>query len=182
MEDLKRINYVFFGENIRPDIAEELNLDLFPRLEIKCSLNNKHNFVLGLDYINLYSKDEIDYSYSILDEFDYDLAVFVCNDSDKNSIDNLKNFKFEKDDGPKFAALQKNKKKKKFVDLKEYIKKKKVYPVVLGYHKMGARKLWEEDFESFAEELKGQSLFVINADFLWAIEEITKVALMQKFK
>ena len=47
---------------------------------------------------------------------------------------------------------------------------------------MGARKLWDEDFESFAEELKGQSLFVINADFLWAIEEITKVALMQKFK
>ena len=47
---------------------------------------------------------------------------------------------------------------------------------------MGARKLWEEDFESFAEELKGQSLNITNTDFLFAIEEITKVALMQKFK
>ena len=75
--------------------AKELNLDLKPRLEIKCSLNNKHNFVLGLDYINLYSKYNIAY-YSVLSKFDYNIALFVCNFSDKNSLNNLKNFKFEK--------------------------------------------------------------------------------------
>lgn len=172
MEDLKPINYVFFGQNIIPDIAKKLNLDLFTRLEIKCSLNNKHNFVLGLEYINLYSKYNI-VQYSMLSEFDYDIAVFVCNFSDENSLNNLKNFKFEKSDDPEFVAKQ-------FVDLKDYIKRRRVYPVVVGYHKEGEEnELSEKDLESFAEELEGYFLYTDDPHI--PIIEITEEFLSKKY-
>ena len=172
MEDLKIINYVLFGKNISSDIAKELNLDFKPSLEIKCSLNNKHNFVLGLDYFSFNSKNTI-YQNTLLSKIDYDIALFVCNFSDKNSLNNLKNLKFEKSHDPEFAAKQ-------FEDLKDYIKKRKVLAVVVGYHKEGEKYvLSEKDVKSFADELQGNYLFTDEP--LFSIIEITQEFLSQKY-
>ena len=172
MEDLKIINYVLFGENISSDIAKELNLALFPRLGIKCSLNNKHNFVLALDYFSFNSKNTIQQN-SLLSLFDYDIALFVCNFSDKNSLNNLKNLKFEKSDDPEFAAKQ-------FEDLKDYIEKRNVFPVVVGYQKEGEKYvLSEKDLKSFADELEGYYLYSDNPSI--SIIEITQEFLSQKY-
>ena len=77
----------------------------------------------------------------------------------------MKNLKFEKSLDPKFAAKQ-------FEDLKDYIEKRNVCPVVVGYHKKDEEfVLSDEDLESFATELGGYYLYSDNPSS--SIREIT---------
>lgn len=187
MEDLTQINYVVFGENILPEIFKE-TMDTSYNLDINCSMNNKQNFKVTLYYMSLSSKDHTN-TVVLLNTFDYNLAIFVVDLLDGESLDKLKNFKFKiKED----AAEQFSDLKEKFADLKDYISKKKLFPVVIGYVKDYSKKvqLKEEDVMSFARELKRSSQFRdnMNESYLYeddpyvAILEITKVYLSVKFK
>ena len=113
MENLKQINYVLFGENILPDLATKMGINSTTPLHIKFSTFAKQDFSLDLQYLNIHNIEN-SILINMLDKFNYNLAIFVCNLLDKEGIDKLKNFKFElSKDVPQ-----------KFEDLKDYIKKK----------------------------------------------------------
>ena len=85
----------------------------------------------------------------------------------------MKNLKFEKSLDPKFAAKQ-------FEDLKDYIEKRNVCPVVVGYHKEGEKYvLSEKDVKSFADELGGY--YLITDEPHISIIEITEEFLSKKY-
>ena len=104
-----------------------------------------------------------------LNRFDFNLAIFVCDLLDEKSIDKLKNFKFvlPEDDT------------QSFVDLKDYIAKKTLFPVIIGYIKDDSKKaqLEEEDVMSFAQELKGATRFEVamNESYLYADEPFVAI-------
>ena len=183
MENLKQINYVLFGENILPDLATKMGIDSITPLHIKFSTITKQDFSLDLHYLNIHNIENSILN-TMLDEFDFNLAIFVCNLLDKEGIDKLKNFKFELPEDP-------DQKKKKFEDLKDYIKEKKLFPVVIGYLNDYTKKaiLKEDDVKSFAQELKASSLFpeALKESYLYAddpyvaIIEITRDYLSEKF-
>ena len=152
MEKLKQINFVVFGENILPEVFKEKEMLNPSVLDIKCSIENKQNFTLSLYYMTLTSANHTSLV-RYLNRFDFNLAIFVCDLLDEKSIDKLKNFKFvlPEDDT------------QSFVDLKDYIAKKTLFPVVIGYIKDDSKKaqLEEEDVMSFAQELKGATRFEV---------------------
>ena len=100
------------------------------------------------------------------------MVIFVCNLQDENNLDKLKN-------------------SKEFKDLKDYIAKKNLFPVVVGYIKDYSKKakLDEKDVISFAQELKESSQFrhaqyesYLYADNpLVALVDITREYLSLKF-
>ena len=106
MEDLTQINYVVFGENILPEIFKE-TMDTSYKLDINCSMNNKQNFKVTLYYMSLSSKDHTN-TVVLLNTFDYNLAIFVVDLLDGESLDKLKNFKFKikEDAAEQFSDLK----------------------------------------------------------------------------
>ena len=103
MENLGQINYILFGENIIPDIAKNIEMQLSYPLNIKISIS-KQDVILGLQYSNIYNIKDSQVNF-FLNTFDFNLAIFVCNLQDENNLDKLKN-------------------SKEFKDLKDYIAKK----------------------------------------------------------